>query len=143
MTPNEDRHQSDRHLGGAMSAFQEHSFPGPSDLVVSLQWRTWVSVHEDGDVVIHQDSRDDGDVFVFISPQNVPALSKALLKAAGLDSDATARELTAKRATANERQRRHRERLRDSHGQDNVTVTANPTSEVDGYHQEEDSAAAG
>jgi hypothetical protein len=126
-----------------MSALQEPIVPDPSDLVVSEQSRIFVSIDDDGDVVIHQYCRDDGDSLIFVCPQNAPVLCSAILKAAGLSPDATAGELTAKRTAANERQRRHREKLRDCHGHQNVTVTAIPTSEVNGHHQEMGSAIRG
>jgi hypothetical protein len=75
-----------------------------------------------------------------------------MLDAAELDLVISAGcEVTAKDSTANERQRRHRERLRDrhgaterdGHGQKNVTVTTKPTSEVDGHHQERGSPITG
>ena len=82
-------------------------------------------------VVIHQVSHDDGDVLIFICPDNAPTLCRAILKAAGLDPDSASCTVTAKDPTANDRQRRHREKLRDSHGRLNVTVTAEPTCEVE------------
>ncbi|XIA63227.1 hypothetical protein ACFIOY_29030 [Bradyrhizobium sp. TZ2] len=117
-----------------MSMFQEPIASDPSDLVVSEQSRIFVSTDGDGDVVIHQYCRDRGDSLIYVCPQNALALSRAILKAAGVSSDATTGELTAKRTAANERQRRHREKLRDCHGQKNVTVTK--MNEVDGYHEE-------
>jgi hypothetical protein len=65
------------------------------------------------------------------------------LEAAEVDADAIQNDVTVKDATAKERQRRHREKLRDCHGQQNVTVTAKPRSELDGHHQVKDSATTG
>jgi hypothetical protein len=98
---------------------------------VSEQFATYVFTNKHDDVVIHQVSHDDGDVLIFICPDNAPTLCRAILKAAGLDPDSASCTVTAKDPTANDRQRRHREKLRDSHGRLNVTVTAEPTCEVE------------
>ena len=47
------------------------------------------------------------------------------------DLDTEAREVGIKDATANERQRRHREKLRDGHAQNSVTVTTNLVNDPD------------
>ena len=100
-----------------------------------------VYLGEGGDVVISQFRWPDDPVCVFVLPQNAVVLCRAILDAAEVDLIISAeREATPKDATANERQRRHREKLRDRHGQHNVTVTPKPTTEVDGHHQERSSA---
>lgn len=125
-----------------MSGFQERIIADPSDRVVSEQSEIFVSTDDDGDVIIHQYRWDEGDVLIFVCPQNALAVSKAILKAAGIDPDATAREVIAERASANERQRRHREKLRDSHADNTVTVTAKLTNELDDTDHERSSSAA-
>ena len=103
-----------------MSASQDRIEVAPSKPVVQEQSEIFVSSDEDGDVVIRQYRWDEGDVSIFVCPQNVPALVRAILNAAGLDPDV----INPKDATASERQRRHRKKLRDSHANDSVTVTA-------------------
>lgn len=111
------------------------------NVVVAEQAPISVYTDEEGDVVISQIRWPDDPVEVFVTPHNTEALCRAMLDAAEVDLIISAeREATPKDATANERQRRHREKLRDRHGQQNVTVTAKPTTEVDGHHQERSSA---
>ena len=126
-----------------MSAFQERIVSDPSELAVSEQSPIYVSSDGDGDVVIHQYRWDEGDVLIFLCPHNAAALCRAILKAAEFDAEAVEREINVKDATATERQRRHRQKLRDSHGQDNVTVTAKVVNDVDETHQEIGSSSAG
>jgi hypothetical protein len=112
-----------------------------SAVVIAKQAPISVYRNETGDVVISQYQWPDDPECVFVLPQNTEALCRAILDAAEVDLIISAeREATPKDATANERQRRHREKLRDRHGQQSVTVTAKPTTEVDGHHQERSSA---
>jgi hypothetical protein len=117
-----------------MSAFQERIVSDPSDLVISQQSEIFVSTDDDGDVVIHQYRWDEGDVLIFVCQQNAQTLCNAILKAAGFDPDSVLR--TAKDPHAAERQRRHREKARDCHGQDGVTVTAKAASDVNEHNEQ-------
>jgi hypothetical protein len=99
-----------------------------SDVVVAEQAPISVYPNEAGTIVINQFQWRDGPVCVFVTPHNVEALCRAMLDAAELDLVISVEcEVTAKDSTANERQRRHREKLRDRHGQRNVTVTGKRT----------------
>jgi len=112
-----------------------------SAVVIPEQAPISVYRNEAGGVVISQYQWPDDPVFVFVLPHNAEALCRAILDAAEVDLIISAEhEVTAKDPTANDRQRRHRAKLRDSHGQQNVTVTANRTDEIDGDHEERGSA---
>jgi hypothetical protein len=127
-----------------MSGPEELEDAEDSDVVVAEQAPISVYTNEAGAVVINQFQWRDGPVCVFVMPHNVEALCRAMIDAAEVDLIISAEhEVTTKDATANERQRRHREKLRDRHGRQNVTVTAKPTSEVHGHRQESGSATTG
>jgi hypothetical protein len=127
-----------------MSGPEELEDAEDSDVVVAEQAPISVYTNEAGAVVINQFQWRDGPVCVFVLPHNVEALCRAMIDAAEVDLIISAEhEVTTKDATANERQRRHREKLRDRHGRQNVTVTAKPTSEVHGHRQESGSATTG
>jgi hypothetical protein len=105
------------------------------DLAVAEQPPIWVYTNEADAIVIKQYQCEEGNVFIFVRPHNAMALCRKVLEAAEIDPDVVLRDVP-KDVSARERQRRHRERLRDSHGQDNVTVTAKLANDVDEPHQE-------
>ena len=72
---------------------------------------------DDGTVVINQFQWRDGEVFISFRPEFAVGLCRAILEEAGIDPDTAFREVSVKDATAKERQRRHREKQRDGHGQ--------------------------
>jgi hypothetical protein len=111
-------------------------------LVVPEQAPICVYLDESGAVVINQQKwrESDDEVFIIVRPEHVRTLCRAIFKEAGIDPDVDAREVSVKDATANERQRRRRERLRDGHDQNSVTVTGQIANDVDGPHQESASA---
>lgn len=115
-----------------------------ANVVVAGQAPISVYLGEAGDVVISQFQWPDDPVYVLVRPHNAEALCRAVLDAAEVDLIISAEgEATPKDPTANERQRRHREKLCDRHGQQNVTVTAKSTSEVDGHQHGGGSATTG
>jgi hypothetical protein len=102
-------------------------------LVIPEQAPICVFMDDDGAIVINQQQwrESDDEVFITVRPEHVRTLCKAILKEAGIDLDTEAREVGIKDATANERQRRHREKLRDGHAQNSVTVTTNLVNDPD------------
>jgi hypothetical protein len=125
-----------------MSGPEELDDSDDSDVVVAEQAPISVYTNKAGAVVINQFQWQDGPVCVFVIPHNAAALCRAILDEAEVDLVLAEREVTAKDATANERQRRHREKLRDSHAQNSVTVTANLPNDPDQPCQEKGAAAA-
>jgi len=121
--PDESRGQNACGLGGAMSAVQKPIESYPPELVVAEQSRILIYTDENGDVVIHQYCRDEGDVVILVCPQNALSLVRGILKAAGFDAGAIKTEINVKDPTATERQRRHRDNVRDRNGEASVTVT--------------------
>jgi hypothetical protein len=114
-------------------------------LVIPEQAPICVYTDDKGAIVINQQQwrECEDEVFVTVRPELVRALCKAMFKEAGIDPDAEACEVSVKDATANERQRRRRERLRDGHDQNSVTVTGQIANDVDRPHQESGSANPG
>jgi hypothetical protein len=114
-------------------------------LVVPEQAPICVYLDDSGAIVINQQKwrESDDEVFILVRPEHVRILCSALLKEAGIDPDFDAREVGVKDATATERQRRRRERLRDGHDQNSVTVTGQIANDVDRPHQESGSANPG
>jgi len=102
-------------------------------LAVPEQAPICVYIDDNGAIVINQQQwrESDDEVFITVRPEHVRTLCRAILKEAGIDLDAEAREVIVKDATANERQRRHREKLRDGHAQNSVTVTTNLVNDPD------------
>lgn len=102
-------------------------------LVVHEQPPICLFSDDNGAIYINQqhwrDSEDE--VFVIVRPEQALTLCRAILKEAGIDPDAVSREFGAKYVTANERQRRRREKLRDCHAQNSVTVTTNLVNDPD------------
>ncbi len=125
-----------------MSGPEELDDSDESDVVVAEQAPISVYTNEAGAVVINQFQWQDGPVCVFVIPHNAAALCRAILDAAEVDLVLAEREVTAKDATANERQRRRREKLRDSHAQASVTVTAKIANDAGEHHDERGSATA-
>lgn len=101
-----------------------------------------VFADEDGAVVLHQFQWREGEVFMAFRPEFAFALCRAILEEAGFDPDTVLREVAVKDAHAAERQRRRREKMRDRHGPEAVTVTANPAHDID-EHPQGGSATAG
>src|SRR5260370_28240066 len=96
-----------------------------------------------GIVITQQHWREcEDEVFITVRPENVRALCRAIFKEAGIDPDTEAREVGVKDATANERQRRHRDKLRDGRDQASVTVTAKLANDVDETSHERGTPAA-
>jgi hypothetical protein len=126
-----------------MSGPQYFDNPDDSDVVIPEQPPISVYTNEAGAIVIKQFQWEEGDVFVFVLPHNAVALCKGILEAAEVDADAIQNDVTVKDATAKERQRRHREKLRDCHAQKSVTVTAELANDADGRLQESGSTTAG
>src|SRR5260370_16456371 len=107
-----------------MSGPEELDDSDESDVVVVEQAPISVYTNQAGAVVINQFQWQDGPVCVFVIPHNAAALCRAILDEAEVDLVLAEREVTAKDATANERQRRHREKLRDRHAQNSTTLPA-------------------
>ncbi|NEU96952.1 hypothetical protein [Bradyrhizobium uaiense] len=106
-----------------MSSYQEEG-PDISDAVIPDQDAIAVYKNDQGDIAIKQFRWPDEDGSIFVRPEYAFAFCRAVLEKAGFDPDLLLRETKAKDVTANERQRRHREKLRDGHGKDSVIVTA-------------------
>jgi hypothetical protein len=128
-----------------MLVSQVPDYSDDTSLVIPEQAPIRVFTDDGGVVVInqHQWRESEDEVYILFRPEHAFALCRAILKEAGFDPDSVLREVAVKDPHATERQRRHREKLRDCHGRPNVTVTAKPTSEVDGHHQERSSATTG
>jgi len=114
-------------------------------LVIPEQAPICVYIDDSGAIVINQQQwrESEDEVFITVRPEHVRTLCRAMFKEAGIDSDTESREVSVKDATASERQRRRRERLRDGHEQNSVTVTDQIANDVDGPHQESGSANPG
>jgi hypothetical protein len=128
-----------------MLASQLPDYSDDTSLVIPEQAPIRVFTDDGGVVVInqHQWRESEDEVYILFRPEHAFALCRAILKEAGFDPDSVLREVTAKDPHAAERQRRRREKVRDSHGQDSVTVTAELANEVEGPHQESGSSIAG
>jgi hypothetical protein len=100
-----------------------------------------VFADDDGAVVIHQFQWREGEVCIAIRPEFAFGLCREILEAAGFDPDTVLREVAVKDAHAAERQRRRREKLRDCHGAEAVTVTAKPAQDM--HEHKADSGNAG
>ncbi len=113
--------------------------------VIPEQAPICVYIDDSGAIVINQQQwrESEDEVFITVRPEHVRTLCRAMFKEAGIDSDTESREVSVKDATASERQRRRRERLRDGHEQNSVTVTDQIANDVDGPHQESGSANPG
>ncbi len=114
-------------------------------LVIPEQAPICVFSEDKGAIVINQQHwrECEDEVFITFHAEHARTLCRAILKEAGIDPDTESREVSVKDATANERQRRRREKLRESHDQDSVTVTAEIANEVADPHQERGSATTG
>jgi hypothetical protein len=113
-------------------------------LVVPEQAPICVYLDDHGAIVINQQQwrESEDEVFITVRPEYVRTLCRAILKEAGIDLDTEAHEISVKDATANERQRRHREKLRDGHTQRSVTVTTNLVNDPDEPCHERNTPAA-
>ena len=127
-----------------MLASQAPDYSDDSDLVIPEQAPIRVFTDDDGDVVInqHQWRESEDEVYISFRPEHAAVLCRAILKKAEVDLDIVERKVAAKDATASERQRRHREKLRDSHADNTVTVTAKLTNELDDTDERSSSVAS-
>jgi hypothetical protein len=119
-------------MSGSMLASQVPDYSDDDDLVIPEQAPIRVFSDDTGAIAINQHQRreSEDEVYIVFRPEHAFALCGAILRAAGFDPDAVLRGVP-KDAGAKERQRRHRGALRDCHGQDNVTATANLAKDVD------------
>jgi hypothetical protein len=115
----------------------------PLDCVVHAQAPIEVYTDESDAVVVKQFDWRDGYIVISFRPEHVFALCRALLEEAGVDADSALREGSPKDPTAAERQRRRRERMRNSHDQVTASVTAELENVVDSSHQEGGPATVG
>jgi hypothetical protein len=127
-----------------MLASQLPDYSDDTSLVIPEQAPIRVFTDDGGVVVInqHQWRESEDEVYILFRPEHAAALCRAILKEAGIDPETRGPEVRVKDGTANERQRRRREKLRDSHAHNSVTVTAELANDVDGPHQENGSTTA-
>jgi hypothetical protein len=99
-----------------------------------------ICVYSDDHGAIHINQQQwreaEDEVVIIVRPEQALTLCRAILNEAGIDPGTASREFSVKDVTANERQRRRREKLRDRHGEATVTVTANLASDVHEPHSE-------
>jgi hypothetical protein len=126
-----------------MLASQVPDYSDDTSLVIPEQAPIRVFTDDGGVVVInqHQWRESEDEVYILFRPEHAFALCRAILKEAGYDPESVLCEVTAKDPHAAERQRRRRERLRDRHAQNSVTVTVG--NDVDGPHQASGPTTAG
>ncbi len=132
-------------MSGSMLASQGPDYSDDNSLVIPEQAPIRVFTDDGGVVVInqHQWRESEDEVYILFRPEHAFTLCRAILKEAGFDPDSVLREVSVKDPHATERQRRHREKLRDSHGHQNVTVTEKLANDADEHTQEKGSATAG
>lgn len=128
-----------------MLASQVPDYSDDTDLVIPEQAPIRVFTDDGGVVVInqHQWRESEDEVYILFRPEHAFGLCRAILKKAGFDPDSVLREVTAKDPHATERQRRRRKKLRDSHDQNIVAVTAKLANDADEHHQRRGSPTAG
>jgi hypothetical protein len=132
-------------MTGSMLASQVPDYSDDDSLVIPEQAPIRVFTDDGGVIVInqHQWRESEDEVYILFRPEHAFALCRAILKEAGFEADSVLREVAVKDPHATERQRRRREKLRDRHDHDGVTVTAKLVNDADENHQERDSATAG
>jgi hypothetical protein len=94
-------------------------------VVIPEQQQIEVYTSDAGYIVIKKSAWprwSEDDVPLCLRPEHVVPVCRAILKEVGIDLNLLLREVGTKDPTANERQRRHRGKLRDRHDQDSVTV---------------------
>src|SRR5258708_24898699 len=102
-----------RAMTGSMLASQVPDYSDDTSLVIPEQAPIRVFTDDGGVVVInqHQWRESEDEVYILFRPEHAAALCRAILKEAGIDPDKRGPEVTVKDGTANERQRRRREKL--------------------------------
>ena len=93
-----------------------------TELAVRQQMATTIYFNESGDVVVRQrEYFDDGDAIVILTLDNAVKLAHAMLRLVDAEAEVPASTAAPKDPTATQRQRRHRDKHRDSSAQ---TVTS-------------------
>lgn len=108
-----------------MIACSDFDWTGSGSIAVAEQLAIAIYPNPKGVVVVRQERAwdEDSDTVIFVNPDHARAVAAAILEAAGLEPDVVIAGLLAPPATppvadptAAERQRRHRQRLKQGGG---------------------------